>query len=64
MLRTMLTNCTYLDGNLELTFLENRSYDLSFLKDIKEVRLSLSHTQMNTHSDDAFTCTYEKRTMK
>ena len=31
------TNCTYLDGNLELIFLGNEKYDLSFLKDIREI---------------------------
>ena len=30
------TNCTYVDGNLEITNLEG-DYDLSFLKDIEEV---------------------------
>jgi len=29
----MYTNCTYIDGNVELTWLTNRTnYDLSFLK--------------------------------
>ena len=31
------TNCTYVDGNLELVFLTNASYDLSFLRHIREV---------------------------
>lgn len=32
-------NCTYIDGNLEIVFLNNRSvdYDLSFLESIREV---------------------------
>lgn len=34
--RTRYTNCTYVDGNLELVFIQN-NYDLSFLKDIREV---------------------------
>lgn len=35
--RTRYTNCTYVDGNLELVFLTNASLDLSFLRDIREV---------------------------
>ena len=32
------TNCTFVDGNLELVFLDYEdNYDLSFLQDIKEV---------------------------
>jgi L1 cell adhesion molecule len=33
------TNCTYVDGNLEITFLDgpNDDYDLSFLQSIEEV---------------------------
>jgi len=34
----MYQNCVYVDGNLELTFLENGSYDLSFLSSIQEVK--------------------------
>ena len=30
------TNCTYVDGNLEIVFLDDE-FDLSFLKDIQEV---------------------------
>lgn len=36
-LRDRYTNCTYVDGNLELTWLEDLDLDLSFLKDIREV---------------------------
>ncbi|XP_059055085.1 epidermal growth factor receptor isoform X1 [Achroia grisella] len=36
-LRDRFTNCTYVDGNLELTWLENDTMDLSFLKYIREV---------------------------
>ncbi len=38
-LKRMYTNCTFIDGNLEILFLdeEDTVYDLSFLKDIKEV---------------------------
>ncbi|XP_064475004.1 epidermal growth factor receptor-like isoform X2 [Ornithodoros turicata] len=36
-LRDRYTNCTYVDGNLELTWLQNASLDLSFLRDIREV---------------------------
>jgi len=34
----MYENCVYVDGNLELTYLENGSYDLSFLSSIQEVK--------------------------
>jgi len=34
----MYSNCVYVDGNLEITYLENGSYDLSFLSTIKEVK--------------------------
>ena len=30
-------NCTYVDGNLEITWLEHGSYNLSFLSSIQEV---------------------------
>ncbi|XP_063699367.1 epidermal growth factor receptor [Culicoides brevitarsis] len=30
-------NCTYVDGNLELTWIQNDTYDLSFLHQIREV---------------------------
>ena len=36
-LRDRYTNCTYVDGNLELTWLEDENFDLSFLNDIREV---------------------------
>ena len=36
-LRDRYTNCTYVDGNLELTWLQDESLDLGFLKDIREV---------------------------
>ncbi|XP_072930769.1 epidermal growth factor receptor isoform X2 [Epargyreus clarus] len=36
-LRDRFTNCTYVDGNLELTWLQNETMDLSFLKHIREV---------------------------
>ncbi|XP_026317728.1 epidermal growth factor receptor isoform X2 [Hyposmocoma kahamanoa] len=36
-LRDRFTNCTYVDGNLELTWLQNETMDLSFLKNIREV---------------------------
>lgn len=37
--KTRYTNCTYVDGNLEIVFLdeENTDYDLSFLSNIREV---------------------------
>lgn len=36
-LRERYTNCTYVDGNLELTWLQEPNLDLSFLKHIREV---------------------------
>lgn len=36
-LRDRYTNCTYVDGNLELTWLQDKNLDLSFLQDIREV---------------------------
>ncbi|XP_023221875.1 epidermal growth factor receptor-like isoform X2 [Centruroides sculpturatus] len=36
-LRDRYTNCTYVDGNLELTWIQDESLDLSFLKEIREV---------------------------
>ncbi|XP_034936586.1 epidermal growth factor receptor isoform X2 [Chelonus insularis] len=36
-LRDRYTNCTYVDGNLEITWLQNDSLDLSFLQYIREV---------------------------
>ena len=36
-LRDRYTNCTYVDGNLELTWLQDKALDLGFLQDIREV---------------------------
>ncbi|KAF7998158.1 hypothetical protein HCN44_009556 [Aphidius gifuensis] len=36
-LRERYTNCTYVDGNLEITWLNNDTLDLSFLHNIREV---------------------------
>ncbi|XP_050308574.1 epidermal growth factor receptor isoform X2 [Anthonomus grandis grandis] len=36
-LKDRFTNCTYVDGNLELTWLEDNNLDLSFLQYIREV---------------------------
>ncbi|XP_043278213.1 epidermal growth factor receptor isoform X2 [Venturia canescens] len=36
-LRDRYTNCTYVDGNLEITWLQNETLDLSFLQYIREV---------------------------
>ena len=36
-LRDRYSNCTYVDGNLELTWIENKDLDLTFLQDIREV---------------------------
>lgn len=36
-LKDRYTNCTYVDGNLELTWLQDEHLDLSFLQHIREV---------------------------
>lgn len=36
-LRDRFTNCTYVDGNLELTWLQDPKLDLSFVQHIREV---------------------------
>jgi epidermal growth factor receptor len=36
-LRDRYTNCTHVNGNLEITWIQNSSYDLSFLQHIREV---------------------------
>ena len=36
-LRDRYTNCTYVDGNLELTWLQEKNLDLGFLQYIREV---------------------------
>lgn len=36
-LRDRYTNCTYVDGNLEITWLQDKNLDLSFLQEIREV---------------------------
>lgn len=36
-LQNRYTNCTYVDGNLELTWLQDEHMDLSFLQYIREV---------------------------
>ncbi|KAG8192328.1 hypothetical protein JTE90_002148 [Oedothorax gibbosus] len=36
-LRDRYSNCTYVDGNLELTWLQDENLDLSFLQEIREV---------------------------
>ncbi|XP_058792194.1 epidermal growth factor receptor isoform X2 [Phymastichus coffea] len=36
-LRDRYTNCTYVDGNLEITWLQSDTFDLSFLRNIREV---------------------------
>jgi epidermal growth factor receptor len=49
-LRDRYTNCTYVNGNLEITWIQNNSHDLSFLKDIREVSgyVLISHVDV-TH---------------
>jgi len=36
-LKDRYSNCTYVDGNLELTWLQDENFDLSFLQYIREV---------------------------
>ncbi|XP_041986353.1 epidermal growth factor receptor isoform X2 [Aricia agestis] len=47
-LRDRFTNCTYVDGNLELTWLQNETMDLSFLQHIREVTgyVLISHVKV------------------
>jgi epidermal growth factor receptor len=47
-LRDRYTNCTYVDGNLELTWLQDVDLDLSFLQYIREVTgyVLISHVDM------------------
>jgi len=47
-LRDRYTNCTYVDGNLELTWLQDASLDLSFLANIREVTgyILISHVDV------------------
>lgn len=48
-LRDRYTNCTYVDGNLELTWLQDVQLDLSFLQHIREVTgyVLISHVDVN-----------------
>lgn len=48
-LRDRYTNCTYVDGNLEITWLQDESIDLSFLQYIREVTgyVLLSHVDVH-----------------
>ncbi|XP_066256527.1 epidermal growth factor receptor isoform X2 [Euwallacea similis] len=47
-LKDRFTNCTYVDGNLELTWLQDNNLDLSFLQYIREVTgyVLISHVDM------------------
>ncbi|KAH8347949.1 hypothetical protein KR084_002500 [Drosophila pseudotakahashii] len=47
-LRDRYTNCTYVDGNLELTWLPNENLNLSFLDNIREVTgyILISHVDV------------------
>ena len=36
-LKDRYTNCTYVEGNLELTWIQDKNMDLSFLQHIREV---------------------------
>lgn len=48
-LRDRYTNCTYVDGNLELTWLQDEHLDLSFLQHIREVTgyVLITHVDVN-----------------
>lgn len=48
-LRDRYTNCTYVDGNLELTWLQDENLDLSFLQYIREVtgHVLISHVDVS-----------------
>ncbi len=48
-LRDRYTNCTYVDGNLELTWLQDEHLDLSFLQHIREVTgyVLISHVHVS-----------------
>ncbi|XP_060519408.1 epidermal growth factor receptor isoform X2 [Cylas formicarius] len=48
-LKDRFTNCTYVDGNLELTWLQDANLDLSFLQYIREVTgyVLISHVDIN-----------------
>jgi len=42
--RTMYSNCTVVDGNLEIVFLigpGNQTFSLDFLRDIREVNVAI-----------------------
>lgn len=47
-LRDRYTNCTYVDGNLEITWIQNDTADLSFLHEIREVTgyILISHVDV------------------
>jgi epidermal growth factor receptor len=47
-LRDRYTNCTYVDGNLELTWLQEPGLDLAFLRHIREVTgyVLISHVDL------------------
>ncbi|XP_011198656.2 epidermal growth factor receptor isoform X1 [Bactrocera dorsalis] len=49
-LRDRYNNCTYVDGNLELTWLQEPDMDLSFLENIREVTgyILISHVDIQT----------------
>ena len=51
-LRDRYTNCTYVDGNLELTWLQDENLDLDFLKDIREVSILLQCFSLKYLYDD------------
>ena len=49
-LRERFTNCTYVDGNLELTWLQDENLDISFLQYIREVTgyVLISHVDIKS----------------
>ena len=53
-LRDRYTNCTYVDGNLELTWLQDENLDLDFLKDIREVSILLQFFSPNYLYDNLY----------
>lgn len=59
-LRDRFTNCTYVDGNLELTWLQDPNLDLSFIEHIREVTgyVLISHVDIQNIILPRFVCTY------
>ena len=62
-LRDRYTNCTYVDGNLELTWLQDENLDLDFLKDIREVSILLQCFSLEYLYDDLILLICTNKTM-